>query len=62
MTRRGEPIAWLIGIARRCTGAVSNPQRASSVEDRAAPGELATRRSALARRAAVSRLSERDRS
>jgi RNA polymerase sigma-70 factor (ECF subfamily) len=62
--KRGEPMAWLIGIARRCVnGAVADPNRAlDSVAERAAPGDLAEdalRRLSLAD--AVSQLSERDR-
>ena len=62
--KRGEPMAWLIGIARRCVnGAVSNPHRAlDSLEERAAPGDLADEAvSRLSLAAAVSQLSERDR-
>ena len=62
--KRGEPMAWLIGIARRCVnGAAADPHRAlASVEERAAPGDLAddaVRRLSLAD--AMSQLSERDR-
>jgi RNA polymerase sigma-70 factor (ECF subfamily) len=62
--KRGEPMAWLIGIARRCVnGAVSDPNRAlESLEDQAAPGDVAEdalRRISLVD--AVSQLSERDR-
>ena len=62
--KQGEPMAWLIGIARRCVnGARPEPHRAlDSVEDHPAPGDLADdalRRLSLAE--AVSRLSERDR-
>ena len=62
--RRGEPLAWLIGIARRCVnGAFPNPyETLESVPEHAAPVDLAedtVRRLTLA--AAVSRLSERDR-
>jgi RNA polymerase sigma factor (sigma-70 family) len=62
--KRGEPMAWLIGIARRCVnGAAPDPQRAlDSVEERPAPGDLAdeaVRRLSMA--AAVSQLSDRDR-
>lgn len=62
--KRGEPIAWLIGIARRCVnGAVSERTEAlDSVSDRTAPGDLAEdalRRLTLAD--AVSQLSARDR-
>lgn len=62
--RRGEPMAWLIGIARRCVdGAYAGPLIATQdVQDRAAPGDLAEdalRRLSLAD--AVSQLGERDR-
>ena len=62
--KRGEPTAWLIGIARRCvSGALEHPQRTvRSVEDRVAPGDLAEdaiRRLSLL--GAVSELGERDR-
>jgi RNA polymerase sigma-70 factor (ECF subfamily) len=62
--KRGEPMAWLIGIARRCVnGAYAGPHHGSaSVEDRAAPGDLAedaVRRLSLLD--AVSQLGERDR-
>ena len=62
--KRGEPMAWLIGIARRCVnGALEDPQRTrGSVEDRVAPGDLAEdaiRRLSLL--GAVSELGERDR-
>ena len=62
--KRGEPMAWLIGIARRCVnGALEDPQRTrGSVEDRAAPGDLAedaVRRLSLLD--AVSQLGDRDR-
>jgi RNA polymerase sigma-70 factor (ECF subfamily) len=60
----GEPMAWLIGIARRCVnGAGPDLDRAlESVEEHAAPGDLADdalRRLSLVD--AVSKLSERDR-
>ena len=62
--KRGEPVAWLIGIARRCIdGVVSDPHRAlETLEDSAAPGDLAeetVRRLTLS--AAVADLGERDR-
>jgi len=62
--KRGEPIAWLIGIARRCVnGALTDAHHTlDSVEDRAAPGDLAddaVRRLSLVD--AVSQLGERDR-
>ena len=46
--KRGEPVAWLIGIARRCIdGVVSDPHRAlETLEDSAAPGDLAEEPSA----------------
>ena len=61
---RGEPLAWLIGIARRCVnGAFPNPHETlEAVTERAAPGDLAEdalRRLSLAD--AISRLSARDR-
>jgi len=61
---RGEPMAWLIGIARRCVnGAVSDPHRPlSSLEGRAATGDLADEAvNRLSLAAAVSQLGERDR-
>jgi RNA polymerase sigma-70 factor (ECF subfamily) len=62
--KRGEPTAWLIGIARRCVnGAYSDPQPSlDEVEDRPAPGDVAeetVRRLSLID--AVSQLGERDR-
>ncbi len=62
--KRGEPMAWLIGIARTCVnGAFANQNVAvGSLEERAAPGDLAEeveRRLTLV--AAASRLSDRDR-
>jgi len=60
----GEPMAWLIGIARRCVnGAGPDPSvTLGPVEERPAPGDLAEdtlRRLSLVD--AVSRLGERDR-
>ena len=62
--KRGEPMAWLIGIARRCVNGAApiRTTRSESVEDRAAPGDLAedaVRRLSLVD--AVSQLGERDR-
>jgi RNA polymerase sigma-70 factor (ECF subfamily) len=62
--KRGEPMAWLIGIARRCVnGAAADTHRAlDSVEGRPAPGDVAEdtlRRLSLVD--AVAKLSERDR-
>jgi RNA polymerase sigma factor (sigma-70 family) len=62
--KRGEPMAWLIGIARTAVdGAYATPNVAlDSVEEQPAPGDLAddtVRRLALVDAAA--RLSERDR-
>jgi RNA polymerase sigma-70 factor, ECF subfamily len=62
--KRGEPAAWLIGIARRCvSGAASNPHRElGSLEESAAPGDVADEAiSRLSMAEAVARLSERDR-
>jgi RNA polymerase sigma-70 factor (ECF subfamily) len=61
---RGEPIAWVIGIARRCVnGAVSSPQgEIAPLTESAAPGDLeedAVQRLSMAE--AVSRLTPRDR-
>ena len=62
--KRGEPTAWLIGIARRCVNGASfdPPHSPDEVEDRPAPddvAEQAVRRISLAD--AVSTLGERDR-
>ena len=62
--KRGEPMAWLIGIARRCVnGAAPAPTVAlDPVEEHAAPGDVAedaVRRLSL--QDAVAVLSERDR-
>ncbi len=62
--KRGEPMAWLIGIARSAVnGAFAEPHLAlDSVEEQTAPGNVAddaVRRLTLAD--AASRLSERDR-
>ena len=62
--KRGEPMAWLIGIARTCVNGAFADQHiaAGSLEERAAPGDVAddtVRRLTLADAAA--RLSERDR-
>ena len=61
---RGQPIAWLMGIARRCVnGAVPDPHRAlESATEPTAPGDIAdeaVRRLSLAE--AVSQLDPRDR-
>ena len=63
--KRGEPIAWLIGIARRCVnGAFSDPHRTLGLRSRIAR-RLATSPTMLCVASpwprAVSRLSERDR-
>jgi RNA polymerase sigma-70 factor (ECF subfamily) len=62
--RRGEPVAWLFGIARRCVAEALAVQTTADVDDfdAAAPGDLeadALRRIDLAR--ALSTLDERDR-
>src|SRR3954447_19254961 len=59
---KGEPVAWLLGIARRCVDDVLSGRRPSAepVEELAAPGELEpdTLRG-IAVRAAVQSLDER---
>ena len=60
---KGEPIGWLIGIARRCIeGGRPNPDLWADVPDSPDPGDLedATARR-LAMASAVSALDERDR-
>jgi RNA polymerase sigma-70 factor (ECF subfamily) len=62
--RRGEPIAWLIGIARRCIHdqLADRPITVSDVPETVAPGDLAV--DSVGRidlYAAVARLSTRDR-
>lgn len=62
--KRGEPTAWLIGIARRCVNGVYHdpPSSPDDVADRPAPddvAEQAVRRLSLAD--AVSTLGQRDR-
>jgi RNA polymerase sigma-70 factor, ECF subfamily len=62
-SRKGEPLAWLIGIARRCIeGRPARFEFAGEVPDQVEQGSLeeqAVRRLALS--AAVERLEERDR-
>jgi RNA polymerase sigma-70 factor, ECF subfamily len=61
--RKGEPVAWLLGIARRLIeGRPISPELAWELPDRADAGDLeetAVRRLSLSR--AVSQLDERDR-
>lgn len=62
--RKGEPVAWLIGIARRCIAdaAAARLLATDALSEREAPGNLeeeAVRRLALA--ASLARLSEHDR-
>jgi RNA polymerase sigma-70 factor, ECF subfamily len=61
--RKGEPLAWLIGIARRCIeGRPGVPELATDLPDRPDPRELedeTLRRLTVSR--AVSLLEERDR-
>jgi RNA polymerase sigma-70 factor (ECF subfamily) len=60
---KGEPISWLIGIARRCVDeSLSHARPGPDPPDREAAGDLeADVVQRLTLRAAVSRLSERDR-
>ena len=60
---RGEPIAWLLGIARRAVAAAlaSRSPYAAEIPDSAAPGDLADQTvERLALNDAFARLSERD--
>ncbi len=61
--RKGKPLAWLLGIARRCLDDQAGaPARLEEREETAAPGDLAeaaVRRLSL--REAVAELEERDR-
>jgi RNA polymerase sigma-70 factor (ECF subfamily) len=62
--RRGEPVAWLIGIARRCISDhfADRPIPVADVPETAAPGELATDSAArIDLRRAVGGLAERHR-
>ena len=62
--KRGEPVAWLIGIARRCVdGEVAKPHRAvEPLRETVAPGDLADEAAdRLSMAAAVAALGERDR-
>jgi len=62
--RRGEPVAWLIGIARRCISDhfTYRPVPVAEVPETAAPGELATDSAArIDLRRVVAGLPERDR-
>ena len=62
--KQGEPMAWLIGIARRCISDVgSNPHSTlDAIAERAAPGDVADEAvDRLSLAAAVTQLGERDR-
>ena len=62
--RRGEPVAWLIGIARRCISDhfADQPIPVADVPEKAAPGELAADVAArIDLRRTVGGLPERDR-
>ena len=62
--RRGEPVAWLIGIARRCISDhfADRPIPVADVPEKAAPGELAADVAArIDLRRTVGGLPERDR-
>jgi RNA polymerase sigma-70 factor, ECF subfamily len=61
--KRGEPIAWLMGIARRCVGnaLAERALQPSEVTDAAAPGDLAEQTAErLLLASALATLSERD--
>jgi RNA polymerase sigma-70 factor (ECF subfamily) len=60
---KGEPIAWLLGIARRCVASAlaARPAHVAELAESAAPGDLAEQAvERLALNEAFSRLSERD--
>lgn len=62
--KRGEPVAWLIGIARRCVDGAGSIRQQSidPLEETAAPGDMAEEAIArLTMAEAVSMLGERDR-
>lgn len=61
--KRGEPVAWLIGIARReIAGHFAGPTHEGEMPEAAAPGDLAADSATrLDLHAAVERLDERDR-
>jgi RNA polymerase sigma-70 factor (ECF subfamily) len=61
--RKGTPISWLIGIARRCVNeALSQPRLESEPPDRAAAWDMEDNAvDRLTMQAAVSQLGERDR-
>ena len=58
---KGSPAAWLIGIARRCIADRPRRDLPGELPEPAAPGFESERVDALAVRAAVARLVERDR-
>lgn len=62
-SRKGEPVAWLLGIARRrvAFSLANRPEPAADVEDQQAPGELeAEALDRLELHAALASLAERD--
>jgi RNA polymerase sigma factor (sigma-70 family) len=62
-SRKGEPVAWLLGIARRrvAFSLANRPEPATNVEDQQAPGELeAEALDRLELQAALASLAERD--
>ena len=62
-SRKGEPVAWLLGIARRrvAFSLANRPEPATDVEDQPAPGELeAEALDRLELHAALASLAERD--
>jgi RNA polymerase sigma-70 factor (ECF subfamily) len=58
---KGSPAAWLVGIARRCVADRPRPPEPTDAESSASADVHETRADALTVRAAVARLSERDR-
>jgi RNA polymerase sigma-70 factor (ECF subfamily) len=58
---KGPPVSWLLGIARRCIADRPVPTGVSELHDAPAPDDQGSRVDAIAVRAIVARLPERDR-